>query len=434
MTFSGAAFCKHVCPVGQFNFVVSTLSPLELGRTRAGGVPQLRHGRLHQGPARQGRAGQDPSARLRARVVPAVEGRQPRLHVLPRLRAGVSARQRRDWLPRAGRGADRRSPAVVDRPAVAATGSGGAGACCSRSARCSTRSRWWARSIRPNNGSRGRCTPRRKRRCSALHLRRRARASCRWRSAAAQASHTRRLTRSSMRVKDIAVRYAYALIPFGTGVWLAHYGFHFLTGLLTIVPVTQSAAIDAAGRALLGEPNWRWVGMRPVRCFRCRSAWCCLVCLARSSLRTGLPSANRPERPARAAAPWSALILGLAVLALWILVAADGDERNGTRRMTRRVSFGHGPGGCDPVLANSRRPRAQRSAVSHPVESDRRCLRHLDLERSGFDRRQDGGGEVLGRARAVQSWRIDSVRHPRGRDHPAARPPGSGPDRTGEPR
>ena len=66
-----------------------------------------------------------------------------------------------------------------------------------------------------------------------------------------------------MRVKDIAVRYAYALVPFGIGVWLAHYGFHFLTGLLTIVPVAQSAAIDAAGRALLGEPNWRWVGMRP---------------------------------------------------------------------------------------------------------------------------------------------------------------------------
>ena len=31
LTFTGAAFCKHVCPVGQFNFVASTLSPLELG-------------------------------------------------------------------------------------------------------------------------------------------------------------------------------------------------------------------------------------------------------------------------------------------------------------------------------------------------------------------------------------------------------------------
>ena len=28
--FRGAAFCSHVCPVGQFNFVASTLSPLEI--------------------------------------------------------------------------------------------------------------------------------------------------------------------------------------------------------------------------------------------------------------------------------------------------------------------------------------------------------------------------------------------------------------------
>ena len=38
-TFRGAAFCKHVCPVGQFNFVASTLSPLEV-RIRARTVCQ----------------------------------------------------------------------------------------------------------------------------------------------------------------------------------------------------------------------------------------------------------------------------------------------------------------------------------------------------------------------------------------------------------
>src|SRR4051812_44688206 len=30
LTFTGAAFCKYVCPVGQFNFVSSMLSPLEV--------------------------------------------------------------------------------------------------------------------------------------------------------------------------------------------------------------------------------------------------------------------------------------------------------------------------------------------------------------------------------------------------------------------
>ena len=60
-----------------------------------------------------------------------------------------------------------------------------------------------------------------------------------------------------------AVQYAPALVPFGLGVWLAHYGFHLFTGILTVVPVTQSAAIDWLGRAALGEPVWRWAGMPP---------------------------------------------------------------------------------------------------------------------------------------------------------------------------
>src|SRR5687768_14537969 len=30
LSFKGASFCKYVCPVGQFNFVASTMAPLEL--------------------------------------------------------------------------------------------------------------------------------------------------------------------------------------------------------------------------------------------------------------------------------------------------------------------------------------------------------------------------------------------------------------------
>src|SRR6185436_7170943 len=80
---------------------------------------------------------------------------------------------------------------------------------------------------------------------------------------AGAAGLTRHLAASPLRVRDIAIRYAYAFVPFGVGVWLAHYGFHFLTGAGTVVPVTQSAAIDAAGSALLGAPDWRWLGLRP---------------------------------------------------------------------------------------------------------------------------------------------------------------------------
>jgi hypothetical protein len=36
LTFTGAAFCTHVCPVGQFNSLASTLSPGRSGRAHAG--------------------------------------------------------------------------------------------------------------------------------------------------------------------------------------------------------------------------------------------------------------------------------------------------------------------------------------------------------------------------------------------------------------
>jgi ABC-type amino acid transport system permease subunit len=45
----------------------------------------------------------------------------------------------------------------------------------------------------------------------------------------------------------VAVRYSYVLAPLGFGIWLAHYGFHFLTGLYTIVPVTQAAVAELVG-------------------------------------------------------------------------------------------------------------------------------------------------------------------------------------------
>ena len=42
----------------------------------------------------------------------------------------------------------------------------------------------------------------------------------------------------------------YALAPLGFGMWLAHYGFHFFSGLYTLIPVTQNALAD------LGWPFW----------------------------------------------------------------------------------------------------------------------------------------------------------------------------------
>ena len=45
-------------------------------------------------------------------------------------------------------------------------------------------------------------------------------------------------------------------------MWLAHYGFHFLTGLYTVIPVTQSA-LASLGWPVLGEPRWTLTGLPP---------------------------------------------------------------------------------------------------------------------------------------------------------------------------
>src|SRR5262249_3329488 len=61
----------------------------------------------------------------------------------------------------------------------------------------------------------------------------------------------------------VATRYAYALLPLGFGMWLAHYCFHFLTSYDTAVPVMQRFAVDL-GLTWLGEPAWGYDCCRPV--------------------------------------------------------------------------------------------------------------------------------------------------------------------------
>lgn len=59
-------------------------------------------------------------------------------------------------------------------------------------------------------------------------------------------------------------QFVYSLAPLGFGMWTAHYLFHFLTGALTIVPLTQSFILDVFGQALLGQPAWQLASVLPI--------------------------------------------------------------------------------------------------------------------------------------------------------------------------
>lgn len=61
-----------------------------------------------------------------------------------------------------------------------------------------------------------------------------------------------------------AVRYIPALIPMGFAMWFAHYGYHFFTGALAIVPLTQSFVADL-GVDILGAPRWDLAPLLPMK-------------------------------------------------------------------------------------------------------------------------------------------------------------------------
>ena len=54
--FRGASFCKYVCPIGQFNFVTSTLSPFEVRVKQPDDVPRPARRRTASAATRRGAA------------------------------------------------------------------------------------------------------------------------------------------------------------------------------------------------------------------------------------------------------------------------------------------------------------------------------------------------------------------------------------------
>ena len=136
----------------------------------------------------------------------------------------------------------------------------------------------------------------------------------------AAAAATRAAVRAAAKpLRATALQYAFALVPFGFGVWLAHYGFHLLTGVLAVVPVTQSAAIDLFGWTALGEPAWRWAGMQPGSVYVIQLGFLVLGACGSLALVHATSVRDYPVRPALASAPWFAVVLVLAAAALWIL-------------------------------------------------------------------------------------------------------------------
>jgi ferredoxin len=310
LTFTGASFCKYVCPVGQFNFIASTLSPLEV-RVRDRDVCRT----CKTVDCIKGRV-ESRGCEL-ALFLPSKTGNLDCtfcldcVHACPHDNAAIGFRVPGDELAD-----DRRRSAI---------------------GRLSRRTDLAALALLFTFAAL----------LNAFAMTSPAYAVERWLSAwlgtdreapvlavlfaaglvalplaivAAASAATRGLVSpSGFSVGSIAVRFAYAMVPFGAGVWLAHYGFHFLTGAGAILPVSQMAAIDATGRALLGEPDWRWMGVRSGAVFPFQLGAVLLGALGSSALVHRIAERDFPSAAGRAAAPWIVVVIALTAIALWIV-------------------------------------------------------------------------------------------------------------------
>lgn len=116
----------------------------------------------------------------------------------------------------------------------------------------------------------------------------------------------------------LIIHYTYALVPLGFGMWLAHSGFHFLTGLYTIVPVTQNA-VASLGWPILGDPRWTLVGV-PKYIVEPLEFGFLLVGLAGSLLIVWrLAQEDAEEHPIRAFLPWAAVSVLLFLASVWLM-------------------------------------------------------------------------------------------------------------------
>lgn len=318
-TFKGAAFCKHVCPVGQFNFLASTLSPTEVTARdvdvcRTCTTADCIKGRREPATAIVVQRGCELGLFVPAKVgnldcTFCLDCVQACPHDNIAIAVRVPGEELVDESRRSsiGRLARRRDLALL---AVLFT----AGALLNAFAMVEpvyAVMAWLSGALRTASETLVLGV------VFIVGL-----AVVPWLLCVAAAMAVRWLTGQtapSTSTSAVAMRYAYALVPLGVGIWLAHYGFHFLTGVGTIVPVAQSAVADLTAREWLGQPDWRWVGMRPGLVFPLQLGAVALGAMGSLLLVHSVSEHDSPSQAGRASMPWLLVVLALAALAVWVL-------------------------------------------------------------------------------------------------------------------
>ena len=325
LVFTGATFCKYLCPIGQFNFVASTMSPLEL-RVKDGGTC---HTCRTVDCIKGRRAPEDPRVVLQRGCelrlfLPSKVGNMDCtlcldcVHACPHDNIALAARlpgteladgSRRSGIGRFSRRWDIAALAVVFTFGSVMNALG-------MVAPIRGIETWMARAM----GARSEAPV-----LAVLFLAVLGVLPVLLLGGAA--TMTKHLAVDPRRsVSQIAVNFAYGLVPFGFGMWLAHYGFHLLTGAFVVVPVAQRAAADLFGWPVLGAPLWRLTGMRPGAVLPIQLGFILLGAMGSFAAALRIAERDYAGRAGRSMAPWALVVVFLTVAALW-LVAQPMDMR-----------------------------------------------------------------------------------------------------------
>jgi hypothetical protein len=135
----------------------------------------------------------------------------------------------------------------------------------------------------------------------------------------AASRHWAKLEESTLRT---ATRFAYALVPLGFAMWLAHYSFHFFTSWQSLWPVTQRFVQDH-GWTALGTPAWAGA------CCAGAAAWIPraellfldlgLLGSLYSAYRIAELNAKSAGQAVKSFMPWATLMVLLFFVAVWII-------------------------------------------------------------------------------------------------------------------
>lgn len=122
----------------------------------------------------------------------------------------------------------------------------------------------------------------------------------------------------SISLHRLVMRHAYSFVPLGFAIWFAHYLFHFLTGAMTIVPTFQTFFQRTLNWPILGEPDWQLAMLfvptiSTIQMWQSIITYGGLLAALALSLRTARKAHHSAGQALLEALPWLILLIALAV-------------------------------------------------------------------------------------------------------------------------